>query len=75
MPRIPSDEFRGTQKPHTQTDDFSHANLRILKERIKDLPDNAPEYKSVLNDRIFALSQAKRMNFVSRKNREGRNDD
>ena len=68
MPRISNDEFRGTQKPHTQTDDFSHVNLRILKERIKDLPDYAPEQKDILNDLIFALSQAKQMNIVSKKN-------
>lgn len=60
MDRIQREKLCGTQNVHTQSDDFVHAKFGALKEKIKDLPDYAPEKKEILNEVIFILSQAKR---------------
>ena len=57
MDRIQREKLCGIQNSQTQSEDFVHAKLRALKEKIKDLPDYAPEYKAILCELIFILSQ------------------
>lgn len=68
MARIPREEHRenGTTLSQVESttartkDDFFHAMLENLKEQVKGLPDDAPEYKIFCDVLLYGLTQSKR---------------